>query len=95
MAVDAETVARVASLARIRLEPEQQRALTRDLDNIIHWVDQLNELDTTGVEPMTSVAEMALKMRPDAVRDGDRQDDILRNAPERRHGYFVVPKVVD
>ncbi|SDF81451.1 aspartyl/glutamyl-tRNA(Asn/Gln) amidotransferase subunit C [Limimonas halophila] len=95
MAVDEQTVAQIAQLARIRLEPEQKRALAEEMGNIIHWVEQLNELDTEGVEPMTSVAEMALKMRDDVVADGDRQADILKNAPETRHGYFVVPKVVD
>jgi len=95
MAVDPETVRHVARLARVRIEPEQQQALATELSNILRWVEQLNELDTEGVEPMTSVAEMRLKMRPDEVTDGNRRADILANAPEAKHGFFVVPRVVD
>jgi aspartyl-tRNA(Asn)/glutamyl-tRNA(Gln) amidotransferase subunit C len=95
MAVDSDTVRHVAKLARMRVAPEQQQALATEMSNILRWVEQLNELDTEGVEPMTSVAEMRLKMRPDAVTDGNRQQDILANAPEAKHGFFVVPRVVD
>lgn len=95
MAVDPETVRHVAKLARVRIEPEQQQALATELSNILRWVDQLNELDTEGVEPMTSVAQMRLKMRKDEVTDGNRREDILANAPEAKHGFFVVPRVVD
>jgi len=95
MKVETETVAQVARLARIRIEPARRQALAGELSNILHWVEQLNELDTDGVEPMTSVAEMAPALRPDAIADGDRQGDILSNAPESRHGFFVVPRVVE
>jgi len=95
MAVDRDTVLHVAKLARIRLEPEQHESLTQELSNIIRWVEQLGELDTEGVEPMTSVAAMQLPMRQDVVADGDRQGDILANAPESKHGFFVVPRVVE
>ncbi len=95
MAVDPDTVRHVARLARIRIEPEQQQSLATELSNILRWVDQLNELDTEGVAPMTSVAQMRLKMRKDAVTDGNRRDDVLANAPEAKHGFFVVPRVVD
>lgn len=95
MAVDTETVRHVAKLARIRVEPEQQQAFANELSQILGWVEQLNELDTDGVEPMTSVADMRLKMRADEVTDGNRREDILANAPEAKHGFFVVPRVVD
>ncbi len=95
MAVDPETVRHVARLARVRIEPEQQQSLATELSNILGWVDQLNELDTEGVAPMTSVAQMRLKMRKDEVTDGNRREDILANAPEAKHGFFVVPRVVD
>lgn len=95
MAVDKDTVAHIAKLARIRVEPEQQKTLTHELSNILRWVEQLSELDTEGVEPMTSVVEMTLKMRDDVVADGNRQADVLANAPESKHGFYVVPKVVE
>lgn len=95
MAVDKDTVAQVAKLARIRVEPEQHESLTREMSNILRWIEQLGELDTEDVEPMTSVVEMNLKMREDVVADGERRDDIVKNAPESKHGFFVVPKVVD
>jgi aspartyl-tRNA(Asn)/glutamyl-tRNA(Gln) amidotransferase subunit C len=95
MAVDAQTVRHVAKLARIRLEPQQEQSLATELSNILDWVEQLNQLDTDGVEPMTSVAEMGLKTREDVVSDGGRQDDIVANAPQSKHGFFVVPRVVE
>lgn len=95
MAVDKDTVAHIARLARIRVEPEQQESLTKEMSNILRWVEQLGELDTEGVEPMTSVVEMTLKMRDDRVADGNRQADVLANAPESKHGFYVVPKVVE
>ncbi|RMD62973.1 MAG: Asp-tRNA(Asn)/Glu-tRNA(Gln) amidotransferase subunit GatC [Alphaproteobacteria bacterium] len=95
MAVDRTTVAHIAKLARIRIDAEQQDALTADLNNILSWIEQLSELDTEGVAPMTSVVEMRLPQRPDAVTDGNCRDKILRNAPETMHGFFVVPKVVE
>jgi aspartyl-tRNA(Asn)/glutamyl-tRNA(Gln) amidotransferase subunit C len=95
MAVDKDTVAKIAKLARIRVEPEQQEALTQELSNILRWVEHLGELDTDGVEPMTSVVEMNLKMREDEVADGRGQGDIVANAPESKHGFFVVPRVVE
>ena len=95
MAVDKDTVAGIAKLARIRVEPEQQEALTRELSNILRWVEHLGELDTEGVEPMTSVVATTLKMREDEIADGNRQADIVANAPRSKHGFFVVPKVVE
>jgi aspartyl-tRNA(Asn)/glutamyl-tRNA(Gln) amidotransferase subunit C len=95
MALDKATVARIATLARIKLpEPEQAR-LAGELTAILTWIEQLNEVDTTGVEPMSSVAAMQLPMREDVVSDGDCRDRILANAPEATHGFFAVPKVVE
>lgn len=95
MSVDEATVRRVAHLARIAVEDDEVGALTGELNAILHWVEQLGEVDIEAVEPMTSVTPMALKQRADAVTDGDRQDDVLANAPDAREGFFVVPKVVE
>lgn len=95
MAVDKATVAHIAKLARIRIPETQQDALAAELSNILGWIEQLSELDTEGVEPMTSVVEVTLPQRADAVTDGDCQDKVLANAPEAAHGFYVVPKVVE
>ncbi|MGB8843001.1 MAG: Asp-tRNA(Asn)/Glu-tRNA(Gln) amidotransferase subunit GatC [Aliidongia sp.] len=95
MALDKATVAKIATLARIKLPEADREAMGRELDKILHWVEQLDEVDTTGVEPMTSVAHMTLPMRDDLVTDGNRADEILRNAPNGAHGFFTVPKVVE
>ena len=95
MAVDKDTVAKIARLARIRVSEDQQEALAGELSNILGWVEQLSELDTEGVEPMTSVVAMTVPLRDDVVSDGDRRDEILANAPEAAHGFFAVPKVVE
>ena len=95
MSLDKATVARIAKLARIDVGEEDQERLAGELSGIIDWVEQLDEVDTADVEPMTSVVEMTLKARPDEVTDGARQDDVLANAPKAVHGFFVVPKVVE
>ena len=95
MAVDKDTVARIAKLARIRITEDQQEAMAGELTEILNWVEQLSELDTEGVEPMTSVVEMSLPQRQDQINDGDCADKILANAPEGAHGFFAVPKVVE
>jgi aspartyl-tRNA(Asn)/glutamyl-tRNA(Gln) amidotransferase subunit C len=95
MAVDKDTVAKIARLARIRVSEEQQAALAGELSNILGWVEQLGELDTEGVEPMTSVVAMKPPMREDVVTDGDCAEQILANAPEPAYGFFTVPKVVE
>ena len=95
MSVDRETVKRVARLARIKVTDEEAAALESELNGILGWVEQLNEVDVTGVEPMTSVTPMAMKKRADEVTDGGRAGDILANAPAARDNYFVVPKVVE
>ncbi|MBK1667156.1 Asp-tRNA(Asn)/Glu-tRNA(Gln) amidotransferase GatCAB subunit C [Rhodovibrio sodomensis] len=95
MAVDKDTVAGIAKLARIKVDDAEQEALTKELSNILGWIDELGELDTEGVQPMTSVVEVQHSLRKDVIKDGDRQDDILKNAPESKQGYFVVPRVVE
>ena len=95
MSVDVDTVRRIAKLARIRVEDAQAESLVGELNNILAWVEQLGELDTDGVAPMTSVVEQKLALRADAVTDGGYPDDVVANAPEGAHGFFVVPKVVE
>ena len=95
MSLDEATVARIARLARIAVPEEERGPLATELSHILEWIEQLNEVDTDGVPPMTSVAAMGLAWREDRVTDGGRADDILANAPERQDGYFVVPKVVE
>lgn len=95
MAVDKDTVAKIAKLARIRVSEEQQAALAGELSNILGWVEQLGELNTEGVAPMTSVVAMKPTLREDKVTDGRCSDKILANAPEPAHGFFAVPKVVE
>ncbi len=95
MSIDIETARRVAKLARIRVEEAALPALARDLSGILGFMEQLNEVDVTGIEPMTSVTPMRLKRRTDVVTDGNIQAQILKNAPDAREGFFAVPKVVE
>lgn len=95
MSVDEDTVRRAARLARIAVEEDQLKPLAGELSGILGWIEQLNEVDVEGIEPMTSVTPMALKRRADEVTDGGKQEKILANAPETREGFFVVPKVVE
>ena len=95
MTIDTDTARKVARLARIRVEEERLPALAREFDAILGFIEQLNEVDVEGVEPMTSVTPMRLKRRADAVTDGGRQGEVLLNAPDAREGFFAVPKVVE
>jgi aspartyl-tRNA(Asn)/glutamyl-tRNA(Gln) amidotransferase subunit C len=95
MALDKTTVAHIAVLARIRLSEAELEPLASELSHILTWVEQLNEVDTSGVTPMASAAVAGLPMRDDAVTDGGRREEILGNAPRTAHGLFVVPKVVE
>ena len=95
MSIDIDTARRVAHLARIAVDEKDLPALAGELSHILDFMEQLNEVDVEGVEPMTSVTPMALKRRVDEVTDGDRQADILANAPDAREGFFTVPKVVE
>ena len=95
MTIDAETVRKVAKLAHIR-EPENRLAsLAAELSGILQWIEQLSEVDTDGVEPMASAVAATLPMREDVVTDGGDPTAVLANAPAARHGFFVVPKVVE
>ena len=95
MSIDTETARRVAHLARIAVKDEDLPALARELSGILTFMDQLNEVDVEGVEPMTSVTPMRLKRRQDGVTDGGIQAQVLANAPDAREGFFAVPKVVE
>ncbi len=95
MSLDHATVRRIAVLARIRVEEHEVDPLCHELNGILGWIEQLNEVDIEGVAPLTGAADMALAMRPDVVTDGGYPDKILANAPERIGDFFAVPKVVE
>ena len=95
MSVDQATVRHIARLARIAVTDDEARALEAELSSILDWVEQLDEVDTQGVAPMTSVVEMAMTMRDDVVNDGACADKITANAPAREGDFFMVPKVVE
>ena len=95
MSIDTETAARVAKLARIRVNPADLPALAAEFNTILGFIEQLNEVDVNGVEPMTGVSPMRLKRRQDAVSDGNQQKAVLANAPDAREGFFAVPKVME
>lgn len=95
MSIDIDTARKVAHLARIAVAEQDLAALAGELSGILSFMEQLNEVDITGVEPMTSVTPMRLKRRADVVTDGGYQDKILSNAPDAREGFFAVPKVVE
>ena len=95
MAVDAETVRRIAHLARIAVANDEVEHLGGELNAMLAFVEQLSEVNVEGVEPMTSVMPMTMKKRADAVTDGGIAEDIVRNAPLSEDNYFVVPKVVE
>ncbi len=95
MQVDQATVKRVARLARIKITDEEVLALEGELSGILKWVEQLGEVDTDGVEPMTRVVPIQLKQRKDVVTDGEIAGDVTANAPMTEDGFFVVPKIVE
>ncbi|MDX8456396.1 Asp-tRNA(Asn)/Glu-tRNA(Gln) amidotransferase subunit GatC [Mesorhizobium sp. VK9D] len=95
MSVDLQTVKRVARLARIAVSEEDAERMTGELNAILGFVEQLNEVDVSGVEPMTSVTPMEMKKRQDAVTDGNKAADIVANAPATDENFFLVPKVVE
>ena len=95
MSVDQQTVKRVARLARLKVKDEDVPKLSQELNAILGFIEQLNEVDVSGVEPMTSVTPMRLKRRTDEVTDGGIQAQILANAPDAREGFFAVPKVIE
>ena len=95
MSVDKATVRRIAKLARLALEEERVEPMMNELNNILAWVEQLQEVDIEGVPPLTSVVEQKLKMRDDVVTEGNVADALMSNAPESEDHFFVVPKVVE
>ncbi len=100
MSVDTATVQRIASLARIAITEEDAATMAPELDNILHWIEMLEEVDTTGIEPMTAVIPNQLRLRDDVVNadpltGGGIRDQILANAPVAEHGFFAVPKVIE
>jgi aspartyl-tRNA(Asn)/glutamyl-tRNA(Gln) amidotransferase subunit C len=95
MSVDAATVRRIAHLARIAVEDAEVPHLQGELNAILAFVEQLQEVDVEGVEPMTSVMPMVMKKRPDVVDDGEIADDVVANAPATEGHFFLVPKVVE
>ena len=95
MSIDRATAARVAKLARIKVDESSLNILADEFNQILGFIEQLNEVDVEGVEPMTSVSPQKLKWRTDQVNDGDQQERVLSNAPDAREGFFAVPKVVE
>ncbi|MEZ7865433.1 MAG: Asp-tRNA(Asn)/Glu-tRNA(Gln) amidotransferase subunit GatC [Rhodospirillales bacterium] len=95
MSLDTDTVRRIANLARIKIEDEKLAPLADELNQIIGWIEQLSEVDTDGVAPMTSVTKMDMPSREDVILDGGCEDKVLANAPSGELPYFAVPKVVD
>lgn len=95
MSIDQNTASRVAKLARIKVEEDALPALASEFNTILGFIEQLNEVDVDGVEPMVSVTPQRLKRRADVVTDGNQQAGILSNAPDAREGFFAVPKVVE
>ena len=95
MSVSSEQVRHIAKLARIAMSDEELERLVPELNNILGWVEQLGEVNTDGVEPLTAVIEQKLRLRDDVVNDGNIRHKILLNAPEAQHGFFAVPKVIE
>jgi aspartyl-tRNA(Asn)/glutamyl-tRNA(Gln) amidotransferase subunit C len=95
MTVDTKTVRKVARLARIAVPEERLEPLARELNGILAWIEQLNEVNVDGVDPMTTPVKMTLPMREDEITDGNIRDKVLANAPKSEDGFFVVPKVVE
>ena len=95
MAIDAETVRKVARLARLAVPEQALQPMAGELTAIMAWIEQLEEVDTDGVEPMASCVAIDLPMRADVVTDGEKRDAVLANAPKSDQGFFVVPKVVE
>jgi aspartyl-tRNA(Asn)/glutamyl-tRNA(Gln) amidotransferase subunit C len=95
MSVSSEQVRHIAKLARIAMSEDELERLVPELNNILGWVEQLSEVDTDGVEPLTAVIDQDLRLRADVVDDGGIRDEVLANAPDAQHGFFAVPKVIE
>ena len=95
MKIDKNTTLKIAKLCRIRIKEHEIKELSVQLSSILDWVEQLNEVDTEDIAPMASVHDVVLKWRRDVVDDGEKQDEIVRNAPDSQGGFFTVPKVIE
>lgn len=95
MSIDQKTVAKIASLSRLKIPEDEQKQVASDLSKILDWVAQLDEVNVAGIEPMTSGNDTALRWREDVVNDGGRPADILANAPAKTADFFTVPKVIE
>ena len=95
MSVSIEQVRHIAKLARIAMSDEEIERLAPELNNILGWVEQLGDVNTDGVEPLTAVIDQKLRLRDDVVTEGNIRDEVLANAPEAQHGFFAVPKVIE
>jgi aspartyl-tRNA(Asn)/glutamyl-tRNA(Gln) amidotransferase subunit C len=95
MSVDTQQVRHIAKLARIAMSDAEVEAMVPELNNILGWVEQLGEVNTEGVEPLTAVIDQKLRLRDDVVNDGDCREAVLANAPAAEHGFFAVPKVIE
>ena len=95
MSIDENTAAKVAKLARIEVESQDLKALAEEFNDILGFIEQLNEVDVEGIEPMTSVTPQKLIRRSDDITDGNKQTSVLKNAPISREGFYAVPKVVE
>ena len=95
MPVSNDQVRHIAKLARIAMSDEEIERLAPELNNILGWVEQLGEVNTDGVEPLTAVIDQKLRLRDDVVTEGNIRDEVLANAPEAQHGFFAVPKVIE
>ena len=95
MSIDLKTVKHISKLSRISIDDEKAKKLEKDLNSIFKWIEQLNQLNTEKVEPLTSIAETTLRLRKDQIVSKNIREDILRNSPKENKDYFVVPKVVE
>lgn len=95
MSVSTEQVRHIAKLARIAMSDEEIERLAPELNNILGWVEQLGEVNTDGIEPLTAVIDQKLRLRDDVITEGNIRDEVLANAPEAQHGFFAVPKVIE
>jgi aspartyl-tRNA(Asn)/glutamyl-tRNA(Gln) amidotransferase subunit C len=95
MSVDTAIVRHIARLARLKMSDAEVGAMVPELNNILRWVEQLGEVDTDGVEPLTAVIDQKLRLRDDVINDGEVRDEVLLNAPDAQHGFFAVPKVIE
>ena len=95
MSVNIDQVRHIAKLARIAMSEDELQRLLPELNNILGWIEQLGEVDTDGVEPLTAVIDLKLRLREDVVDDGECRAEVLANAPDAQHGFFAVPKVIE